>query len=85
VRVVRAELLAERVADLSDSAHGGQRFAHRRQEIPVSPSGLAKPRERGFRGLSVPLGAHSLRALDLAPLGVRIRARSPIASSSSAA
>ena len=72
--VVRAELLAQRVADLPHRAVGRERFPHRRKEVLGPSSGLAHPRERAFHHRSIPLGAHARGPLDLPLLGLRIQA-----------
>ena len=66
--VVRAELLAQGVADLADGGMGGQRLADRDEQIPVTARSLPDAPERALHPGCLPLGPHPLRSLDLAPL-----------------
>src|SRR5581483_136409 len=74
LRVVRAPLLAEHLADLADGASRSQRLAHRREEVLVGPGHPADLRQRRFGVARVPLRAHARRPLELAPLDRRIEA-----------
>ena len=56
MRVVRAELVAQGVADLADRAVRRERLPHRRKEVVGFPRGVAHPRERRLRGRRVALG-----------------------------
>ena len=69
--VERAQLVAERVRDLTDRDAGAERLAHRRQQV-LGAAGPADLRERGLRLLCVSLRPDSCRPLELAPLGVRV-------------
>ena len=72
VRVERAELVAEGVRDLADRDPGAERLAHRREQVLGAGGDAADLRERGLRLLGVSLRPHARRALELAPLGVRV-------------
>src|SRR5438876_4030084 len=70
--VVRAPLVAQLVADLTDRGARAQRLAHRRQEVLGAVRGLADTRERELSLVRVPLSAYLRRPLELPPLGVGI-------------
>ena len=72
--VVRAELLAELVADLADRAAGGERLTHRREEVGRPACGLAHARERLLRLSQVTLCSDLLGPVDLTAFGRRIQA-----------
>src|SRR5207248_5525041 len=72
LRVVRPELLAERVADLADRAARPERLSHRDEEVPLACRDLSDLGQRGGRLVRVPLCPHPRRPLDLTPLGLGI-------------
>src|SRR5262249_53850762 len=67
LRVVHAELVAQRVADLAYGATGAQRLAHRRQKVRIAACGLAHALEEGGGFFWVPFSEHRRRACGLPP------------------
>src|SRR5262249_24284738 len=71
LRVVHAELVAQRVADLAYGATGAQRLAHGGQKSPAAVWGPAQAREGGVVFLWFSPSAAPRRAFELAPFGSR--------------
>src|SRR5947209_8076896 len=72
--VVRAELVAQRVADLADRAASPQRLAHRHEQVAVTARRLPNRGQRAFRTVRIALRPHASGPLELTLLGGRIEA-----------
>src|SRR6185312_2861564 len=74
LRVVHAELVAQRVADLADRAARPQRLAHRHEEVAVATRDVDHSGDRRVGLLRVSFCAYARRPLELPLLRRRIEA-----------